>query len=378
MRVRTKCLGVAAGAALLLMTSFALAGGTGTITGENGHTATSLFDLDDVMAMPEWDRMTGWLGSTNWNQGLHTVAADSDSTVYVTVRAQDDTDESTVVGIVAGSSAATLETVYRIQYDGSGDFDMPAAIGLATFSVGSGAARIDEGDIVLLNHTLRNYDTADEYYGTLLQVFDPSDADGTIRTLYETDEYVAGDVLLDPTTKTLIIPRGDFFERLSYDPDEGAQGGFVLSTTFIDDPLTKGATMWALDSNGDLHTDTYERIDGKDDWFVTKIEGATGDILDARFANPKGAPNNYAKHKIGGFAFDASDKFWLADWIKSKSPDHFISKKNKKGKIPYKRRIAGWGKNGTANMKTLQMGLDGVLYSVVQGDSGAYAVWAID
>ena len=38
-------------------------------------------------------------------------------------------------------------------------------------------------------------------------------------------------------------------------------------------------------------------------------------------ADPIGAPNNYASHKMGGFTFDASGDFWLADWKRNGSPE---------------------------------------------------------
>ena len=109
--------------------------------------------------------------------------------------------------MVSPSDADSLETVYQIQYDGSGDFDFPRALGIATFSVGDEDAWIDEGDIVLLSHTMRDFGTTDETWGTKIQAFDPADADGTIRTVFETEEFRAWDLLLDPSTDSIILPR---------------------------------------------------------------------------------------------------------------------------------------------------------------------------
>lgn len=200
--------------------------------------------------------------------------------------------------------------------------------------------------------------------------------------MFETEEFRAWDLLLDPSTDSIILPRGDYFERLEFDADDG----FVLSATMLEASFSRGGLIWAIDGNGDLYTDTYSTVINSkgnviDEWLIARFDGATGELLDDAFADPSGAPNNYSYHKIGGFTFDAVDGFWLADFKKGKSPDGFISKANKKGKLPYKKRIAGWTRLGTTDtaLTSLQTGLDGLLYAVVRtGPSGAEGIWSID
>ena len=160
-----------------------------------------------------------------------------------------------------------------------------------------------------------------------------------------------------------------------------------MASTTVDQTITRGGLIWAIDGDGDLYTDTYKRTTTrkgkeKDDWRITRIDGSNGDVLKEIYADPIGAPNNYWYHKIGGFTFDTSDRLWLADWKKGKNPDGFLAKANSKGKFPYKKRIVGWSRDGAAPdtaFISLQAGLDGALYAISHtGPSGMEAVWSIE
>jgi hypothetical protein len=374
----SKRLRVFLGMMILTAASAALASGAGPITGYNGHAATCLFDSDDIGALSEWSGYAIEVGSTNFYAGKTTIAADENGMAYTYVRGQGSDYYDAVVGIVAGNGSS-LSTIYYNPYDGSGDWDMPSGLAIAPFSVGSGDARIDSGDIVMLCSTLRDYGTQDERYGTLIQAFDPADAEGTLRDLYYTEDFTPGGyIFLDPTTGSIVIPRGNSIEHIAFDADDGA---FVRTTGTNDVSFGVGGSIWAMDAAGDLYTDKRftDPDTGKNDYRVIRLDGTNGDLLDDAYADPKGAPNNYANHKMGGFTFDSAGKFWLADWKKKKSPSHFISKMNNKGSFPYGKRVAGWDDGSDREMKTLQIGLDDVLYAIVQDHPGGrWAVWAID
>lgn len=363
---------------LCLAVSVVSASTGGPITGHNGTLTTFLFDSDDISDLSEWSGYDLVVGSSNWYAGKATLAADAAGTVYTIVRGDNPDDfYDAVVGVVAGDGTA-LDTVYYNPYDGSGDWDMVNALALSPFSVGSGSARIDAGDVVLLSSTLRDYGEETERYGLLIQAFDPEDAAGTIRDLYYTEDASPGGfIFLDASTNSIVLPWGNRFERIAYD---AGSGEWALTTVSFDsDASLNNGSVWAMDGNGDFYTDWKDYSSGSRDYRIKKIDGSTGELVTATYADPTGAPKSYGNHKIGGFSFDSNGKMWLADWKKSKSPSHFIAKRKNNGKFSYKKRIAGWEDSSNRDMKTLHCGADGVLYAIMRDQgAGTYAVWSID
>ncbi len=363
---------------MLMAVSLASAAGSNTVSGHSGHTASLLFDGDDVAAITEWDRDNIEFGAERGHitAGHHAIATDEDDTTYVVVSAQDDADPEFLTllsGIVACDDAGNVSSVYRTAYDGGADFDIFNAVGVATFSVGSGDARIDDGDVVVMGRAIRGL--PNNTSGTIILAFDPDDVEDSIRVVYETADFQANDMLLDPTTESIVLPVSGAFMRLTYDTNTSE---FEADEVQIDSAINFGGELWGIDGSGNLYIDARETIVGttKRDWFIYQIDPDTGDTLDDRFANPTGSPaKGYSDHQIAGFAFDSNGKFWLADWKKSKNPGHFLSKANGKGKFPYKKRIAGWTDH---SVRSVTIAPDGRFYLYVTTSTSPDEVWVVD
>lgn len=369
---------VAGIAALVLgMSVWAVAADVALIEGQNGHTATKLFDEDDVRALSSaWDREVVTFGDA-YHRYDHWIAGDEGGAVYVIAKAEDLSGPSHWIGgVLGGDDADSLDEVLVYPYGGGTDWTNPRSLGLAEFSVGEDDVRIDEGDIVLLCDVWTGFDTEDEAQTSVVVAFDPTEADPTPRVLYEADAWIGGDLLLDTTNQRIVLPVYGGFVRLDYDEDDGV----FLATTVSVSYSSLGGRVFATDGNGALYTERMFLDPDRDyrkDWLIAAYSTGNGALLDDDYADPIGAPNNYANHDIQGFAFAGNGKLWLADFKKNKSPDHFIAKANNKGKFPYKKRVAGW--SGGTEARGIAFGLDGMLYAIGRtGGFEGYAVYAID
>ena len=361
------------GTVLALTATLALAAGSGPISGHNGHGASLLFDDDDVRAIPTgaWDRDWVWFGDAyGFRAGRHTITADGSGTAYVIVQAQDANENSTwVAGVVKGTTTSSPQTVYQYAYDSAQDYEIPYGIALAPNAIGTGSTRIDAGDVVLLSDAVTGDGTSERNLGTLIQAVDPDDAAATLRTVYSTNTWLGRDLILDVANGRLLVTRGRYITRV-----EHASGSWSATTEDVA-ALDGGGSVFAIDDEGDLYADS----EGGPNAYIARIDTTSWTVSDATWANPKGAGASYANHDIQGLTFDRLGNFWIADFNPKKSSSHFITKRNKKGKFPYKKRIAGWNKPD--QMRTLQTGADGRFYAIMRNHSNetsGYGVYAID
>ena len=365
---------------LLVAAPLALAGSATVITGQNGHAVECLFDTNDLANLSAWDDPDLGLSFGQiwkWNGSFHSLAADESGYVYAiangetySVGGESSSDEpKAVAGVVRGSAASSLETIYSYAYDGGNEWKRPYSLALAASDSDTFGGLVVAGEVLLLSTYSTGILSGPIESTTLIEVFDPSDADNTIRTLYEAESFVGNEMLLDLEHEVIWIPSSAGFARLTY--DETLDG--IVSTTLA---LTEGISpsIQGIDNVGNLHV-VDEKFDGAIGKFVTTVRIVDSDGSTTAVAYPKGT-----EYGIHGFTFDAKGKLWLADHKKKKSNPHYLTKANKRGKFPWKKRIADWG-SGT-DVRILVTGGDGLFYVIARakdaGGDSVFGVYAID
>ena len=337
-------------AILLVATGIALAAGSSSrLKGVGGNVPTLLFDKDDVRAYlaDDWDYdylSLGYQshGGTGENRTLAVADTSTAPVLYLPVQAKD-LDANPVegwVGIIKvtmdGDTVDAMETVLRESwaFDASGSDWFWTWTGLAVAYDDCGPD-VSEGDLLLARtERVSNADPANPKYALILYGLDP-DNPSRLATMRDG----SGGILLNDTL-------------YEYDatPDAFTSSTFLTSYAFL--------TRYAVGDDGYL----YGALD------VSPLNGMhqvdpTGDDDYVKVGTIK---NTGATKGGASSAFDANGKLWFFDY-KSKTLTYYLTKMNKKGKFPFRKRIVEYGGNsGTGSrLAELETGPDGSFYAVV-------------
>ena len=317
--------------ALLLLagTAVALTGGP-TLVGKNGVSPVRLFGKADVRTelADDWDHDGLTIGFQNTSSlGVsRTLAVTSDGTdtlIYVPVRIADAT-EGDYMGVIEvtvdGDDIAAMRTVCRVPWDrdlASPTWTRPFS-GLALVHDGVGTTA--DGDLLVTRQELSPDSTLD----MVVYAVDPSVGD-----LVEVYRDVEGPYLVP--LAAMADGSGGFIlgqDLVGWDGTEFAGDAFFGSVLSFQ-------SRFAVGTDGDLYGTLNVTDTGSSKNTGIYAVDPTGDDDYLRVGTTKlnGVWNGNAA------AFDSKGKLWHVD---KKKNDYFLSKANKKGKLPYKKRIAEW------------------------------------
>jgi len=359
---------------LLVAVLLALATGAGALDGANGHTTTEVLSVEDVTEdLPEWDLPLFWFGNDNFVAGKphHEIAVDGSGKIYVVVAGWDPDGDgylgAATTGVVS-ADGSTLETVQSSSfgYNSAGTVFTSSwqAVVIADFS----NDLVDDGDLLLVR-SISDYSNNSGSVEVYVLPADGSDDPELIFELTDTRTPWQAD-LVAAADGTLFL-RGFGVHRLDY-----ASGAYSGDRVLGHDLSSNFAMV--LGPDGYL----YGHLNIPNDKTIYRVDPDGLDSYEA-FATAQ-----YYSSQTSGLAFDAKDKLWVATFHKKKTPRNYLAKMNKKGKFPWRKRIAEWGYDGTSGyegMRTLLTGGDGELYAVVYDfENGLsvpemrHSIWRID